>query len=125
MKAKPWQIALIVIGLAVGIGSAAWFSFGGDDVRLPTTHFLVDVESGEIFEFDSRKHQLVLPARHPETGRSTLIRLIKDDEGNWYVSERELGLLRIMDKDVKVQAIDPSTGNLTGQAPRPKTYRLK
>lgn len=125
MNAKPWQIALIVIGLAVGLGSAAWVTFGGDGVRLPTTHFLIDVESGDIFEFDSRKKQLVVPARHPESGRTTLIRVIKDEEGAWYVSQRELGLLRVMDKDVKVSAIDPSTGQLTGAAPKPKTYRAK
>lgn len=125
MKAKPWQIALIVIGLAVGLGSVVWFAVSGDDVRLERRYFLVDVESGEIFEVDSSKYRLALPAMHPETKRRTLVGVTQDEDGSWYVAPRDLGLIRDLDKSVEVKAIDKSSGDLVNPAAKPRRYQTK
>lgn len=124
MKAKPWQIALIVIGLAVGIGSAAWFALSGDEVRLERRYFLIDVETGQIYEVDSNKHRLVLPAQHPETGRVSLIGIHRDDDGTWYVPRRDLECIAQLDKDVQVKAVD-SNGELVEPPRAPVKYQRK
>ncbi len=125
MKAKPWQIALIVIGLAVGLGSAAWFAFSGDDVQLDRRYFLIDVESGDIFEVDSTKYRLVLPARHPETGRISLIGVHRGDNGVWFVPPRDLGSIKQLDKGVEVKAINKDSGDLINPPGTPKRYQTK
>ena len=125
MKAKPWQIALIVIGLAVGIGSAAWFAFSGDEVQLDRRYFLIDVETGDIYEVDSTKYRLVLPARHPESGRICLIGVHKEETGEWYVPPRDLDSIKQLDKDVQVKAVDKKSGDLINPAGTPKRYQTK
>jgi hypothetical protein len=121
MKAKPWQIALIVIGLAVGIGSAAWFAFSGDEVKLDRRYFLVDVETGQIYEVDSTKYRLVLPATNPETGKVSLIGIHQSEDGTWKVPSRDLASASQLDKGVQVKAVDQD-GNLVNPATTPKRY---
>ena len=125
MKAKPWQIALIVIGLAVGLVSAAWFVLGGDEVQLDRRYFLIDVETGDIYDVDSKKYRLVLPAMHPESGRVVLVGVQKDDTGVWFVPPRDLESVRQLDKSVQVKAIDPATGGVVNPAGKPKRYATK
>lgn len=125
MKAKPWQIALIVIGLAVGLGSAAWFAFSGDDVKLDRRYYLVDVETGDIYEVDSTKHRLVLPAMHPETGRVCLIGIHRLEDGTWEVPGRDLSSISQLEKGVQVKAVDRETGRLVNPAGEPKRYAPK
>ncbi len=125
MNAKPWQIALIVIGLVVGVGSGAWFVFGGDEVRLERRYFLIDVESGDIFEVDSTKYRLVLPAIHPDTGRTTLVGVSQDESGGWYVSPRDLGSIRELGQGVEVKAVDLDSGELVNPAGKPRRYVKK
>ncbi len=125
MKAKPWQIALIVIGLAVGLGSGAWFVLGGDEVKLERRYFLVDVETGDLFEVDSIKYRLVLPARNPETGRVSLIGVHREDDGTWYVPKRDLDSIRQLDKGVEVKAINRESGDLIKPPGSPKRYQTK
>lgn len=125
MKAKPWQIALIVIGLAVGLGSVVWFAASGDTVRLSQQYYLIDVESGELFDVDSSKYKLMLPARHPDTGRITLVGVSKDEDGSWYVPRRQLGLLRQLEAGVEVKAIDSDSGELRSTPGKPRRYVKK
>jgi hypothetical protein len=125
MKAKPWQIALIVIGLAVGLGSVVWFAMSGDTVGLDRRYFLVDVESGDIFEVDSSKYRLVLPARHPETGRVSLVGVSQDDDGTWFVSRRDLDTIKQLDREVQVKAVDTSSGDLVNPPGKPRRYETK
>lgn len=122
MQAKPWQIALIVIGLLVGIGSAAWFVLGGDGVTLEHRYYLIDVDSGEIFEVNSKKYKLMLPARHPDTNKIALVGVSQGEDGVWFVPERQLGMLKQLDKDVQVKAVDPDSGELIGTPAKPRRY---
>lgn len=124
MKAKPWQIGLIVVGLVVGAGSAAWFFFGGDQVRLDRQYYLIDVETGQIFEVDSTRYRLVLPAQHPETGKVSLIGVHKDETGRWYVPRRDLGSVSQLDKGVEVKAVDRD-GELVNPPGAPVRYEKR
>lgn len=121
MKVKPWQMAVIVVGLLVGIGSAVWVMIRPPEVRLASECYLLNVESGEVFVAEmSSKKRLTFPARDPDTGKFTLIRLTKDENGQLYVDDRDLTLLNHLEKDVAVKAVDPRTGDLKEQ---PKTTR--
>jgi len=125
MKAKPWQIALIVIGLAVGLVSAAWFVLGGDEVQLDRRYFLIDVETGDIYDVDSKKYRLVLPAMHPESGRVVLVGVQKDATGVWFVPPRDRASIAQLGKDVQVKAVDKETGTLLLSGSKPTPYRTK
>ena len=125
MKVKPWQMAVIVIGLLVGVGSMIWQMVNSDGVDLKHQYTLIDVESGDLFDVDSTKVRLMLPAKHPETGRVALVRVAKDDKGRWYVIPRDMELLTQLDEGVNVKAIDAETGDVLNQAASPKTYVRK
>lgn len=122
MKAKPWQIALIVVGLLVGVGSAAWFVLGGDRVTLEHRYYLIDVESGEIFEVNAKKYKLMLPARHPDTNKIALVGVSQGEGGVWFVPERQLGMLKQLDKTVQIKALNPDSGELIGPPTKPRRY---
>lgn len=122
MKAKPWQIALIVIGLAVGIGSAAWTIFGGDRVELANVVLMVDVESGQIYEVNLNRTRITNPALHPTTGKLQLVRLDRSDDGTLFVNPRDMQLLQYLDKDVTNKAVDPKTGELLIAPGKPVRY---
>jgi len=101
MKAKPWQIMVIVLGLAGGGGFLAWNLFSTADDGVAKSYLLVDVETGTIYRVDKTKYHLMIPAPHPETGKVCLIGLSQEDGEVPYVSQRDLGTLRVLDSDVK------------------------
>lgn len=113
MNFKPWQLAVIVLGLLVGVGSLVYnLAFSGD-VDLENRIRMVDVETGELFEFTmSANRTIIVPARRTETKKIALMRIIKDEAGQWHVPDRDLALLPGLDKDVPVKAIDPETGKV-------------
>lgn len=119
MKPKPWQIAVIVIGLL----AAGWLFIstlaGGDDLDIPDYYYLIDVETGTVFKADKR---VPLDSPNPDTGKKSLVRVGKAEDGTWFVSERDLALLNYVDKDVQVKAIDPKTGELKITPESPKSY---
>lgn len=122
MQAKPWQIALIVIGLLVGVGSAAWFVLGGDRVTLANSILMVDVDTGDVFEVNLDRTRISNPALHPETGKLQLVRLDKDEDGTLFVNGRDLDLLKFLDKSITNKAVDPKTGDLLIPPGTPKRY---
>jgi hypothetical protein len=84
-KLKPWQIALIALGLVVGIGSFAWSMLSGNEIRRPDSLLLVDTATGDRFRADmGGKRSLILPAKHPSTGLRTILRL-EERDGGWFV----------------------------------------
>jgi len=85
---KPWQLAVIVIGLLVGGGLIAWQGFASDEVRLADSILLVDVTTGEIFEAPLPRGRTVgFPAKNPKTGKETLLPASQLD-GKWFVGSR-------------------------------------
>lgn len=122
MQAKPWQIALIVIGLVVGIGSAAWFVFGGGEVTLANSILMVDVDSGDVYEVNLDRTRISNPALHPETGKLQLVRLDRDEDGTLFVNDRDLSLLKYLDQSITNKAVDPKTGSLLIAPGKPKRY---
>lgn len=122
MKKNTWQIVIIVVGLLVGIGSLGYSLATANNVELADTMYLVDVETGELYSVDISRSGIALPARHPETKRMVLIRIDKNPDGSYQVSDRDLETLGILDADIKVQSIDRQTGNLISPKSTPKRY---
>ena len=113
MNFKPWQMAVVVLGLLVGGGSIFYnLAFSGQ-VDLDNTVRMVDVETGELFEFTiSLNRTISVPARRTQTKQIALMRIIKDEAGQWHVPSRDMALLPGLDKDVPIKAIDPETGKV-------------
>lgn len=124
MKAKPWQIMVIVLGLVGGGGFLAWNLFSVEDDGVSDSYLLIDVESGTIFRVDNTKYHLGLPATNPETGKVSLIGLSRDD-GGLFVSKRDLATLQLVDAGVPNKAVDPTTGELLITPGKPVDYRPK
>lgn len=125
MKVKPWQIAVIVIGLLVGVGSAMYQLLTSSGPKLSDSMLLIDVETGEVFRASTTGNGIMLPARRPDTGKIALLRLRKDDEGKYYVTPRDLSLLQFLDKDVEVKAINADTGDVVNPPKDIKAYNPK
>jgi len=122
MKVKPWQIAVIVLGLAIGLGSVIYSAASTDASPVKSIEYLVDVETGDLYRADLRMRAVLLPARHPETHRICLVRIRQDDGGKWSVSKRDRSLLSMLDKDVVNKAVDQETGDLLMPAKAPVEY---
>jgi hypothetical protein len=122
MQVKPWQMIVIVLGLLIGGGGILWASLGNESVDVSHVIHCVDVETGQIYRIDTSKSPVVLPARHPTTGRICLVRCSKDEHGSWIVGPRDRSTLAMLDKDVKNVAINSETGELQGTIKAPIDY---
>ena len=124
MKSKPWQIMVIVLGLVIAGGVTAWNLIGSEDGEIPDSYYLIDVESGQIYRVNRQRVRLAIPAPNPETGRIALIGLSKDDKG-FYVSDRDLGTIKVLDEGVKNNAVDAQTGELKDPSKPIVDYKKK
>lgn len=122
MKVKPWQIALIVIGMLVGVGSIVYTLATREVPELADSYLLIDVETGEVFRVNANKYQVAIPAEHPSTGKMSLIRLSVDDKGEHFISSRMLGTLEAIPPQVPVKAFDRESGDLLIKVGEIKTY---
>jgi hypothetical protein len=108
MKAKPWQIVVMVVALvAVGVSAALMLSRSGP--KIPSTVMLVDVSTGQLYEVNIKRYRLGLPAQDPEQKEYRLFAVRKTDEG-WEVTGNGLGLLHTMKIDTG--AVDTATGRV-------------
>jgi hypothetical protein len=125
MKPKTWHIIVIAVGLLVGLGSVGYFLATRQTDVVTHVIYCIDVETGEMYKIDTQKFPVVLPARHPSTGRVCLVRVSKDEHGAWYVKPRDRQTLSMLDADVKNTAIDAESGELHAAAKEPIEYIRK
>jgi hypothetical protein len=123
MKVKGWQIAVIVIGFVVAIASITYSLSGPGEPQLPHRYYLIDVETGDIFDVDSKKYLLAIPATNPATQKVSMLRVRKDEDGTWRVFERDLALFSALDKSVKVNAVDRDSGEVLGTVKDPVPFK--
>lgn len=92
MKAKPVQIAIIVIGLIVGVVGIVMAMRSNAGPDLADKMILVDVKTGELFAISTKGRSILLPYRHPVTNEPTLLPAGFDEsESAWYLKSRYLG----------------------------------
>ena len=81
---KPWQLAIIIIGLVGGVGLVVWNVMGSGKIRQPDEILLMDVVTGDRFMADvTGRKSVFIPEKHPETGKYTLVLISKADDGEW------------------------------------------
>ncbi len=114
-EARPWQIAVIVVGLIVMVGGVLYQCSGGS-VAFADSIVLVDVASGELVEAPFPKGQSVMfPATNPDTKSGTLYPAELKD-GKWFVQGR---YVPYVSKQPEPKAMNARSGlvNTTSEKP--------
>ncbi|MEM1072007.1 MAG: hypothetical protein AAGB48_04815 [Planctomycetota bacterium] len=109
--AKPWQIALIVLGLIGGIAGVVFALGSNSGPDMADSMVLVDIETGNLYSVSIKNRSVMTPMEHPDTGRRTLHRVIRDDEGGYKISRRRLGGLQ-NDELVNTDVVDLDSGRI-------------
>lgn len=93
-EAKPWQIALIVVGLLVFVGMLVFTLGRGDGVDFPNSMKLIDIQNGQLIVSPYRTDRsLVLPAKN-ESGQRTWYPVVENEDGTYRVENDYLNSLR-------------------------------
>ncbi|HLO40513.1 MAG TPA: hypothetical protein VK176_05775 [Phycisphaerales bacterium] len=91
-KLQPKHYALITAAV-VALGAGLYFSMGGPEPQLKDTMVLVDVASGQLYEFNTSSMSVVIPAINPESGKNSLMPVRKEADGKWRIPKRYLDSL--------------------------------
>lgn len=111
MQAKPVQIAIIVIGLIVGVVGITLAISKNGTPETANSIMLVDVRTGQLYKVSTSGKTVLVPAKHPETGERSLIRVGFDEtQDGYYISPRHMSLLQ--DLKGEMIGIDRSTGRI-------------
>lgn len=120
-EVKPWQIVVIVAAVAA-VAVSAYFAFGrGVPVTMANQMTVVDITSGDLYTVElGPKKGMVIPGMNPKTGRATLFPVTKTEAGEWKVSSRDLGALRVAEGEPKA-LVDAKSGivKVTSEKPQP------
>ncbi len=82
---KPWQIILIIAALLV-LGFSLWKNIGKKGVDLPDSVLVVDVSSGDMYRIKlGKRNGAYFPERNPDTEELSLMPVVKDENGDWYI----------------------------------------
>lgn len=100
---KPWQIVLFVAAIAA-VGVGVFMMTRGRGLDLSNAIVMVDVETGELFSFsiDGRRG-VGVPNFNPDSGKLSLLPVVRDDSGVWHLGERSKSILP--DLDVEATAV--------------------
>ena len=120
MQAKPWQIAVIALAF-VAVGGSTAYLVTRSGTKVPTRANLVDVTTGQIYEWDKARYRTVLPAPSPEApSEFRLVPVTKDASGKWLLTDNGRNMLKAI--TAKPTAIDTSTGEVISSAGGIKSY---
>ena len=86
---KPWQHVRVIDAFLV-LGVSLWISiFSGGRVDIGDRVYLVDVETGTLYYADTGgRRGVVIPAKHPDSGRRTLVPVQVLEDGAVSISNR-------------------------------------
>lgn len=106
--AKPWQIALIAVGLLAGVGGIVWAISSMGPLETATSVILADLSTGELFEANTAGRTVVIPMKNPITGERLLFPVAKTEDGQWKVSDRYFSSF--------LQRVDEKTSSATDRS---------
>jgi hypothetical protein len=122
-EARPWQVAVVVVGLLVLIGSVVYQCTSRNEVELADSVILVDVTTGELIEAAYPGRAVGFPATHPDSGARTLMPAVQDPEtGRWSVEGRYLGNLK--DLGVKLDGLENPASGLVKKGGSPSRKKV-
>ena len=88
---KPWQLVLVIVAALV-LAVSLWISLTGEKVDFGDRVYMVDVETGTLYYADTGgRRGVVIPAKHPETGKRTLVPVQIEENGEVAISGRYRG----------------------------------
>lgn len=119
--AKPWQIAVVIIGLLGGTGLLAWNFLGSSSKKTADSMSFIDVVDGTLFKADLRaKKGMIVPAKNPDTGEYTLVPVEKSGS-DWVVPD----YFRRVLKEVPISAtvVDLASGKVQPASENQRPYR--
>lgn len=99
--AKPWQIAVIIVGLLGAMVVAFMSTMGGEEQQFADSMTVADVQTGELFTVEFGKKAIVLPMTRKGQTTATLYPVYQK-EGKWVVEERYREVNASAFKDSKV-----------------------
>lgn len=118
---KPWQVVLFIAAVA-SLAFAAWNAMSGPKVELATRTYLVDIATGELYLLELEGRGISIPAKHPETGKYSMLSVIREEDGSFHLG-RSLSALESCDVKPGV-SIDLNSGAIEVVNPdSPKTFR--
>jgi len=117
---KPWQIVLFIAAIGA-VAFAAWNVLGGERVEMDDRAFMVDITTGELWVADLNNRGISIPARHPESDKYVLLRVKKDESGNWRLG-RALDSLDACDARPSISITDGDLVEVIN-GDNPKRYR--
>ena len=123
-KVKPWQVVLLVLAL-VALGTSAYLSFGSspDRPRLISEITMVDVTTGQLFSFSlGGKRGVSVPETNPDSGKRTLVPVMKDESGSWIVGPRDRAVLSTFSQEPTL-VVDRGSGKVQGAPGEPRHVR--
>lgn len=110
-QAKPWQIAVVALGLVGGIAGVVYAVRSNPGLDLAKSILYVDAQTGELFDMViPSKGSLGVPEKNPTTGKDTLLPVFQDESGNWRVSDRYKGAIGGMGLKPDELAVDAKSG---------------
>jgi hypothetical protein len=110
-SAKPWQIVVIAAAV-VAVGVMLFYTLrSGDSIPHASDVLMVDVTTGDLYRVSlSSRKVLGTPERNPDSGKLTLFKVNKSEDGRWTVLRRDLGALSLVEGDPK--ALDRQSGEV-------------
>lgn len=117
---RPWQMVLFVAAVAA-MAFGLWWSLGrGPRAESTNRALLVDVTTGQLYEFVTRKRGVIIPERNPDTGKYALFPVSRNDGGEWVVDSRYLSSGALEEVEGEVSRLDVSSGRVDVSEERPK-----
>ncbi|MBX3322141.1 MAG: hypothetical protein KF757_04040 [Phycisphaeraceae bacterium] len=119
---KPWQLAVIVLGLLGGTGLLVWNAMGkSSKVQTIDEMSFVDVLDGSMYVVNLRgRRGIGVPARNPDTGEYTLMPVFQD--GNeWVIPDYYRPALKTIDTQ-SAEIVNPASGQVRPAAGKPRAY---
>lgn len=118
-RVRPWQIVLFTAAV-VGMAFAAWWVLA-QGPRAKSTHrsLLVDVTTGELFEFSTKRRAVVIPERNPETGNYALFPVRQGEDGEWIIDARYLEGDALAQVEGEPKMVEPGSGRVQVTDERP------
>lgn len=113
--AKPWQIALVVVGLLAGVVGLVFALGSMGPVETAERVYVADVTTGELYTANTAgKKTVLIPMTNPDSGENTLYPVVEDEEtGEWTISGRYRDAFLKRTDGEPTPAVDRDTGIVT------------
>ncbi len=102
MDIKPWQVVVIVAAVLV-LGFSVVRQMGKGKIDFPDSVLVVDVETGDMYRMSlGKRNGAYFPEKNPDSGKHTLMPVIKSESGEWVIAPHARPALQDIDGENKL-----------------------